>query len=354
MTIRQTGHSKILLLINAIVNKITSLISIHNADSSAHSSIFSNYLEKNQTSYKGKNVVVDSSSGEITFENKPTASSIGAANSTHFHGSINSDGKLVNRGNGVPYSNSPLKTDSNGTITPGSFGTTEGTFCQGNDSRLSDARTPTTHTHTKSEISDFPTIPSASSTTPSADTINGSVGSGTTWAKADHTHPKSSLYSSYRYIEIYDEMVSESSPKIVTYSDELGEITEGDIVIILNATTFDLPSSTIYKINSNTSNYIYVNDDDNTFKMGQVIMAFKENNFYRANTIYEKNVSYVKNKTAYNNIKSGESTALTLTNQKLINDAVNTKFGNMDTVQVVVTYTDSTTETLNLFKYIGS
>ena len=32
------------------------------------------------------------------------------------------------------------------------FGTTAGTVCQGNDSRLSDARTPLAHTHTKSEV----------------------------------------------------------------------------------------------------------------------------------------------------------------------------------------------------------
>ena len=46
--------------------------------------------------------------------------------------------------------------------------------------------------------SDFITsssVPSASSTTPSADTTNGSVGDGTTWARSNHTHPKSSLYA---------------------------------------------------------------------------------------------------------------------------------------------------------------
>ncbi len=37
------------------------------------------------------------------------------------------------------------------------FGTAAGTVCQGNDSRLSNARTPTTHTHTKSQITDMPT-----------------------------------------------------------------------------------------------------------------------------------------------------------------------------------------------------
>ena len=38
-------------------------------------------------------------------------------------------------------------------------------------------------------------IPSASSTTPSADTTAGGVGTGTTWARSDHTHPKSNIYA---------------------------------------------------------------------------------------------------------------------------------------------------------------
>lgn len=38
-------------------------------------------------------------------------------------------------------------------------------------------------------------VPNPSSTTPSADTTNGSVGDGTTWARSDHTHPKSGLYA---------------------------------------------------------------------------------------------------------------------------------------------------------------
>lgn len=38
-------------------------------------------------------------------------------------------------------------------------------------------------------------IPSASSATPLSDTQNGGVGTGTTWARSDHTHPKSSLYA---------------------------------------------------------------------------------------------------------------------------------------------------------------
>ena len=46
-----------------------------------------------------------------------------------------------------------------------SYGTTANTICEGNDSRLSDARTPTSHTHSKSEITDFPTIPTVNNAT---------------------------------------------------------------------------------------------------------------------------------------------------------------------------------------------
>lgn len=58
-----------------------------------------------------------------------------------------------------------------------------------------DGKANSTHNHTKSQITDFPTIPSASSTVPSADTTNGSYGSGTNYARSNHTHPKSSLYA---------------------------------------------------------------------------------------------------------------------------------------------------------------
>lgn len=44
-------------------------------------------------------------------------------------------------------------------------------------------------------LSNKPTIPSASSTTPSADTSSGSYGSGTSYARSNHSHPKSSLYA---------------------------------------------------------------------------------------------------------------------------------------------------------------
>lgn len=87
--------------------------------------------------------------------NKPTT----MTPTSHTHGNITNDGKIGSN------ANKPLITTTNGVITTGSFGTTANTFCQGNDSRLSDARTPTSHTHTKSEITDFPTIPTVNNAT---------------------------------------------------------------------------------------------------------------------------------------------------------------------------------------------
>lgn len=56
-------------------------------------------------------------------------------------GSISSAGAI-----GVT-ANLPIITGASGVLGVGSFGTTASTFCEGNDSRLSDARTPTAHTH---------------------------------------------------------------------------------------------------------------------------------------------------------------------------------------------------------------
>lgn len=61
--------------------------------------------------------------------------------SSHTHGNITNDGKIGST------ANLPLITTTSGKVTTGSFGTTANTFCQGNDSRLSDSRTPKSHTH---------------------------------------------------------------------------------------------------------------------------------------------------------------------------------------------------------------
>lgn len=79
------------------------------------------------------------------------------ANNIHTHGNLQNDGSI-----GISNNiNKNVVTDGNGKIT----------------------------------TEDKPTIPSASSTVPSADTSSGSYGSGTTYARANHQHPKSSLYA---------------------------------------------------------------------------------------------------------------------------------------------------------------
>ena len=144
----------------------------------------------NQSLLGSGNVTIDGLAGNIvtSWESTPSDSKVpsekltkdtldGKANSTHAHGNLTSDGKVGTNANyfvttttdgavtskeqigyittagklvgsgGVGYDNVPLRTNSEGTIVAGSFGTTTNTFCEGNDSRLSDARTPKSHTH---------------------------------------------------------------------------------------------------------------------------------------------------------------------------------------------------------------
>jgi hypothetical protein len=58
---------------------------------------------------------------------------------SHTHGNITNAGAIGST------ADLPVKTTTSGVLTTGAFGTGAGTFCQGNDSRLSDSRTPTTH-----------------------------------------------------------------------------------------------------------------------------------------------------------------------------------------------------------------
>lgn len=66
-------------------------------------------------------------------------------------------GDIVTHNSSEYAKSSHTHTKANITDFP-AFGTAAGTICQGNDSRLSDARTPTSHTHTKSQITDFPSL----------------------------------------------------------------------------------------------------------------------------------------------------------------------------------------------------
>jgi hypothetical protein len=58
---------------------------------------------------------------------------------SHTHGNLTNDGKIGTT------ANLPLKTGTNGVVEAGSFGTAAGSFCAGDDARLSDDRDPNLH-----------------------------------------------------------------------------------------------------------------------------------------------------------------------------------------------------------------
>ena len=79
---------------------------------------------------------------------------LGAAASSHTHGNITNAGAIGST------ALLPVMTGTGGVLTTGFFGNLQNTFCSGTDSRLSDARTPTSHTHTASQITgNFEFIP---------------------------------------------------------------------------------------------------------------------------------------------------------------------------------------------------
>jgi hypothetical protein len=61
------------------------------------------------------------------------------APSSHTHGNLTNDGKIGTT------ANLPLRTGTNGVVEAGSFGTAAGSFCAGDDARLSDDRDPNAH-----------------------------------------------------------------------------------------------------------------------------------------------------------------------------------------------------------------
>jgi hypothetical protein len=98
-----------------------------------------------------------------------TPADIGAAIAAHAHGSITTDGKLGST------SGLPLITGASGAIQAGSFGTSAGQFCQGNDARLSDSRAPVAHASDHQPGGADPIMPSSVTANLSADTNSLSV-----------------------------------------------------------------------------------------------------------------------------------------------------------------------------------
>lgn len=119
---------------------------------------------------------------------------------SHSHGNISNAGQVIGAAQGTPFI-----AGADGVIQAGSWGTTSGTACQGNDPRLSDARTPLSHTHGNisnvgaiGTTANLPIITGTSgvlqagdwhSVTPAAPTTSGAVGTSNSYARGDHSHP---------------------------------------------------------------------------------------------------------------------------------------------------------------------
>jgi hypothetical protein len=109
-------------------------------------------------------VVVTGASGVLT-----TQSRSGIDSRTEFTPASHTHGNITNVGAIGSTANLPLITTTSGVITTGTFGSTANTFTQGNDARLSDARTPLSHVH--GDITNSGAITSAAITPATGDYI---------------------------------------------------------------------------------------------------------------------------------------------------------------------------------------
>lgn len=118
----------------------------------------------------------------------------GKAASSHTHGSVTADGKIGSTSGQIVVTTTAGALTTAATISAGSVsglpvsGTGSGNYCSGNDSRLSDARTPLTHTHAAADIVGgiIATASLASGTASSSNYLRGDQ----TWASvASYTLP---------------------------------------------------------------------------------------------------------------------------------------------------------------------
>lgn len=174
----------------------------------------SNFYNKTEmdTLLSGK---VDTSDSRLTNARTPTS---------HTHGDITNTGTIGST------ANKPLITTTNGKIATGSFGTSANTFCQGNDSRLSNARTPTAHTH--GNLQNGGTISVSGTVQKSKNVVTDSNGYITTEAKPTIPTKTSQLTNDSGYLTSHQDITgkldkaqgtSNASKNVVT--DSNGNIT---------------------------------------------------------------------------------------------------------------------------------
>ena len=181
-------------------------------------------------------VSVTTATNTITISSPAIGESGGPAAYSHAHGNITNDGKIGST------ANLPLITGANGVVTTGSFGNSANTFCEGNDSRLSDARTP-------SNNSDLVHITGDETITGLKTFTNGLIlNDGTSWTSTDRAIPFSKSGEPKTIQYVYD-----NATKGLTFNPNTGELKAAKFVKrspdngnsgILLADGSDIPQST--------------------------------------------------------------------------------------------------------------
>ena len=273
---------------------------------------------------------------------------------SHSHGNISNTGAIGST------ARKPLITTTNGVVTTGEFGNSAGTFVEGNDSRLSDARTPVSHTHSKEEITDFPTSMTPSAHTHGAIQNGGTLNSDTTSAnkvvvtdgsnniktvsklpldkvthqdisgkaESNHTHGAvqnngtlNSDTDSVNKIVVTDnnnniKTISKLPNVNITEQDITGKVDKSDIQDNLTSTDGDKPLSA---------------------NQGKILKGLVDG---KANTTHSHNTGEVTDTSAYGNIGSSANST-----QKTINNNINTKLGLKADSNNVYTKTQTLTAT---------
>lgn len=314
-------------------------------------------------------------------------SSTATTKNAHVHGNITSDGKVGTT------TGKPLITTTGGAVTTGSFGSSTSTsateFVACNDSRLSNTRTPTDNTVSTAKIVNgavtneklsATVIPNGTSSTHNSlnnytslgfyyQSLNTNTtyidelpeagkafwllvedwGTNGDYTKQTLTHYNSNkTYTRVRNNGTWGTWTDLTKDTNTTYTAEstatnikmngtqsagsLSTYAKGDHVHPSDTSRVAVSQGT-----GNSGKFLKVNSSGNVACESVTVPSktsqlTNDSNFTTA-TGHSHASTAISNDQAYNNIKAGESTTLTLTTQKLINDAINTKLGSkVDTV----------------------
>lgn len=174
------------------------------------------------------------------------------------------------------------------------------------------------------DLSNKPTIPSASTTTPSADTTSGSYGSGTNYARSNHTHPKSSLYAEATHSHTKSQISDFPSIPSKT-SDLTNDGADGTNVFVANndSRLSDARTPTSHT-HGQITNAGAITSTAVTVASGDNIVITDASDSSKVKRVTNLLAGHIKDSSAYSNLETSANAT-----QATINAAINTKLGNV-------------------------